>query len=166
MTDVETAFLGASVVAMVWLRVWLVRQLHMTNAAPVVQSGPRWREPTEFKCPACGHWPTDHYAERHKRQEYYGCGARVTNLASSKSCLCVRSQDSLLAEAEAWSYQPPPTSVLMHLFEEPLKEVEPEPKLSTESWVPITMSVAERERFRAGVTNWPDKDQPWDGHRH
>lgn len=125
---------------------------------------PRWREPGEFVCPVCDHRPVEHYAKRHKK----GCGVAVTGLASSKMCLCARSQEDLLEEAEEWSYLPPRTPVLMaYLIGEPeAREREPdspEPDSAGRAampGVPYRVSEAERERFRRGDVKWRDEEQP------
>lgn len=125
-SGVFIAVLYASLVVIYYVLYFRYHRLAAKEKAEA--SRVRWREPADFVCPVCQHRPAEHFAE--KDNTYYGCGY-LTGLALNMSrelcswrevndaprflvrCLCARSQESLLREAEVWSYRLPPTPVLM-----------------------------------------------------
>jgi hypothetical protein len=93
----------------------------------------RWNDPIDFPCPVCAHKPAEHFKKDAPR--HYGCG-HLTQYAEKiletgyislhelpryvTRCLCARTQESLVQEADEWSFRPPSTKTLMGVLSDHL----------------------------------------------
>lgn len=70
----------------------------------------RWNNPADYRCPVCTHHPKEHYSideARYPRKYLFGRVEVIRRGCSVKGCLCGRSQEFLMREAETWSFEPP-----------------------------------------------------------